>query len=349
MRRFPSGEIRIQPRNVRRQGITLRVTRLRVRILQVAAAVFVAFVVANGFLLPGVLRTEMRRSGPARLAEERGRLGEALRRSVVSAQGLTGRLEDLERKMEGIRLGYRLRDAAAVPSPRPRPEVARSGETMLAALLRQSNLLTTDLEQRVGPLETRLAAAEAFEQARPGVARLVPAASPLKGALWVLTARFGPRQDPFTRAVAFHPGLDLAAAKGATVRSPADGVVSFSAVISNRSAPEWRRLGRVVAIRHGDSWLTILGHLDSAAVVVGQRLRRGDRVGQVGESGWSAGPLLHYEVRALERGVWRAVDPWPLLLDEDLADEGIAPPSLPLTGPSTRRPRPADVPSFLTR
>jgi murein DD-endopeptidase MepM/ murein hydrolase activator NlpD len=311
----------------------------------VGAAAFVLFVVANGFIAPGVIRTELHRAGPARLAEERGRLGEALRRSVLSAQGLSRRLDDLDRKMEGIRLGYRL-SAMAVDVRPPSPEdEPRAGETMLDALLRQSTRLTADLQDRIVPLEARLSAAEAFELERPGVARFVPAASPLKGSLWVLTSRFGPRQDPFTRSVAFHPGVDLAAEKGVAVRSPADGVVSYAGTIANRSAPDWRRLGRVVAIRHGDAWLTLFGHLDSTIVSVGQRVSRGDLLGHVGESGWSAGPLLHYEVRALDRGIWRAVDPWPLLLDEDLVDEGIAPPVLPLA----RRLRAVDVPSFLAR
>ena len=66
---------------------------------------------------------------------------------------------------------------------------------------------------------------------------------PLRGSMWVLTARFGPRVDPFTRNRSFHAGIDMAAAVGETVRSPADGVVTFSGFVPDREGPDWRRLG----------------------------------------------------------------------------------------------------------
>ena len=78
---------------------------------------------------------------------------------------------------------------------------------------------------------------------------------------------------------------------------------------------------------------------------VGQRVGRGEIVGRVGDSGWCASPLLHYGVRVNEGGSWKAVDPWPLLLDEDLVDEGIAP-AAPNGG---RRLRPSEMPAIFVR
>ena len=79
-------------------------------------------------------------------------------------------------------------------------------------------------------------------------------------------------------------------------------------------------------VRHGEQWLSLFGHLQKASVVAGQKVSRGDALGTVGTSGWSVNSLLHYELRRFSGDRWRAVDPWPLLLDEVLIDEGIAAP-----------------------
>jgi murein DD-endopeptidase MepM/ murein hydrolase activator NlpD len=343
--RIASGEFRIQPRNVRSQGFTIRVSRGRIRVFQATALLFGAFVGVNLFLAPRVVRTELLRAGPAELASERGRLGEALRRSVASAQALARRLDDLDRRMEGVRLGYQLPIERGPKPPLLAETAPRPGETMIDALMRQSSRLTGDLGRRVGPLEEQLEAAETWERAHPAAASFVPASSPLRGTLWVLTSRYGIRHDPFTRSLNFHAGIDLAAEKGTPVKAPAEGVVTFSGTVSEKLPPDWRRLGRVVVIRHGQRWLSILGHLDATSVAVGQHVGRGEVVGRVGDSGWCASPLLHYGVRVNDGGAWKAVDPWPLLLDEDLVDEGIAPPA-PSNG---RRLRASDLPAIFVR
>jgi murein DD-endopeptidase MepM/ murein hydrolase activator NlpD len=104
-----------------------------------------------------------------------------------------------------------------------------------------------------------------------------------------LTGSFGERMDPFSGEGAFHTGVDISSQYGDSVRVSADGVVI--------EADERAGYGRLVVVDHGFGLTTYYGHLSSLHVLVGQQLRRGDSVGNVGVSGRSTGPHVHYEVR----------------------------------------------------
>jgi murein DD-endopeptidase MepM/ murein hydrolase activator NlpD len=104
-----------------------------------------------------------------------------------------------------------------------------------------------------------------------------------------LTGTFGERMDPFSGEGAFHTGVDISSQYGDGVRVTADGVVI--------EAGDHAGYGRLVVVDHGFGLTTWYGHLSSFNVTVGQQLRRGDTVGNVGVSGRSTGPHVHYEVR----------------------------------------------------
>jgi murein DD-endopeptidase MepM/ murein hydrolase activator NlpD len=104
-----------------------------------------------------------------------------------------------------------------------------------------------------------------------------------------LTGHFGERMDPFSGEGAFHTGVDISSQYGDAVRVSADGVVI--------EAGERGGYGRLVVVDHGFGVSTYYGHLSSFNVLVGQQLRRGDTIGNVGVSGRSTGPHVHYEVR----------------------------------------------------
>lgn len=104
-----------------------------------------------------------------------------------------------------------------------------------------------------------------------------------------ITSSFGERQDPFNGEGAFHAGIDIAAPFGTPVRAPADGVV-LKAGLGNG-------YGREILIDHGNGIDTLYGHLSGFAVTTGERVRRGQVIGYLGDSGRSTGPHLHYEVR----------------------------------------------------
>ena len=104
-----------------------------------------------------------------------------------------------------------------------------------------------------------------------------------------LTGTFGERMDPFSGEGAFHTGVDIAGQYGDSVRVAADGMVV--------EAGEHPGYGRLVIVDHGFGITTYYGHLSSLHVQVGQQLKRGESVGNVGVSGRSTGPHVHYEVR----------------------------------------------------
>ena len=103
-----------------------------------------------------------------------------------------------------------------------------------------------------------------------------------------ITSSFGYRTSPFGRQREFHRGLDIKANVGASVRAPAEGVVT---------SVEWNAgYGRIVSINHGYGLVTRYAHVGKSYVSPGQRVRTGDRIAAVGMTGRTTGPHLHYEV-----------------------------------------------------
>jgi murein DD-endopeptidase MepM/ murein hydrolase activator NlpD len=125
----------------------------------------------------------------------------------------------------------------------------------------------------------------------------VPSICPVPVGSFVLTSPFGNRVSPFTNTSDFHAGIDLAAREGVPVLATGDGRVVFAGRFPLRRNVRWWRYGNVVVLAHGDRFLTIYAHLAEIAVRRGQRVRRGEQLGTVGNTGWSTSPHLHYEVR----------------------------------------------------
>ncbi len=130
------------------------------------------------------------------------------------------------------------------------------------------------------------------------LASATPDGWPTKG--W-LTSYFGMRSSPYTGRRKMHEGLDIAANTGTLVTATADGVV-----VKATTEPGF---GKVVMIDHGYGYRTIFGHNSKLLVKAGTRIRRGDRIAEVGNTGRSTGSHLHYEVRL--NGV--PIDPRKLL------------------------------------
>jgi len=103
-----------------------------------------------------------------------------------------------------------------------------------------------------------------------------------------LTANFGKRHDPFTNRLCTHYGIDIAAGRGTRVFAAADGVV--------KDVQRKYAFGKVVVIEHGYGFQTVYCHLNSFLVKPGQKVKRGDFIATVGNTGRSTGPHLHYEV-----------------------------------------------------
>ncbi len=119
-------------------------------------------------------------------------------------------------------------------------------------------------------------------------AQKAPFATPVKDA-FRFTSSFGFRRDPKTGGRRMHKGVDFAASLGTPLYATADGVVTHAGWQSG--------YGRLVKIQHEFGIETRYAHLSRLRVKVGQKVSRGDRIGDMGASGRVTGVHLHYEVR----------------------------------------------------
>lgn len=119
-------------------------------------------------------------------------------------------------------------------------------------------------------------------------AQKAPFANPVKNA-FRFTSQFGFRRDPKTGGRRMHSGVDFAAGSGTPLYATADGVVTHAGWQSG--------YGRLVKIKHDFGIETRYAHQSRIRVKVGQRVSRGQRIGDMGASGRVTGVHLHYEVR----------------------------------------------------
>ncbi|WP_367328580.1 M23 family metallopeptidase, partial [Lentimicrobium sp.] len=127
----------------------------------------------------------------------------------------------------------------------------------------------------------------------------IPAIQPVSNSdLRRIGSYFGYRTDPFYNVTKFHEGIDFTAPVGTDIYATGDGVVTK--VEYSRSG-----YGNCIVVNHGFGYETLYAHLSKMAVKKGQKVKRGQVIGFVGNTGKSTSPHLHYEVR---KG-GRAVDP----------------------------------------
>ena len=110
---------------------------------------------------------------------------------------------------------------------------------------------------------------------------------PLQGRRHI-TSNYGMRKDPFNGSLQFHAGVDFRANTGTTVMAALDGVVSVA-------GENWL-YGKYIIISHSNGYKTLYGHLNSFSVKQGDRVARGRKIGEVGSTGYSTGPHLHFGV-----------------------------------------------------
>jgi murein DD-endopeptidase MepM/ murein hydrolase activator NlpD len=116
---------------------------------------------------------------------------------------------------------------------------------------------------------------------------MLPNSNPISAAY--NSSSYGWRIDPFNGNKAFHEGLDFTANTGTPIRAAADGIVS--------AAEQSGAYGKLVKIEHGAGLETRYAHTSKILVKVGERVTKGQIVAEVGSTGRSTGPHLHYEIR----------------------------------------------------
>lgn len=109
----------------------------------------------------------------------------------------------------------------------------------------------------------------------------------------IIYSDFGDDRPRSGGRIAHHAGVDLSAPYGTAVHTVGDGQVVFSGW-GYHGSPLW---GLLVAIDHGEGWVTLYAHLSDATVQVGDRVRGGEEIGHIGTSGNATGPHVHLELR----------------------------------------------------
>lgn len=121
--------------------------------------------------------------------------------------------------------------------------------------------------------------------------KCIPAIQPISNKDLRRTASgYGFRIDPIYRTPKFHSGMDFSAKVGTEIYATGDGKVTYAA---------WKQgYGNCIIIDHGYGYQTLYGHMSKYNVRVGRKVKRGEVIGYVGNTGKSTGPHLHYEVIA---------------------------------------------------
>ncbi|MBI4455971.1 MAG: M23 family metallopeptidase [Acidobacteria bacterium] len=217
-----------------------------------------------------------------RLQAENGRLHSENRQFKTITGQLEGKLVSLEV------ISQRLKKMSGMDG---QPPVAAGvgGPLNLPAFLRPTDRLDY-LGDRVNDLAAEFRQLNDFYQRQNTLIAATPSIMPVRG---YTSGGFGFRLDPFNRTKDFHPGIDISAAYGNKIVATADGVVTFA-------GPRFG-YGKTVIIDHRFGMSTLFGHMSRVVVRPGQRIKRGDIIGYVGNSGRSTGPHLHYEVRLNDR------------------------------------------------
>jgi len=160
--------------------------------------------------------------------------------------------------------------------------------TNVVSALESLDLQIADRTQQLGVLEdfllNRRLQDEVHPEGRPVTAGYI-------------SSRYGNRTDPFTGRAAFHKGIDFAGREGNDIVAVASGVVVWS-------GPRYG-YGEMIEINHGNGYATRYAHNSTNLVAVGDTVKRGERIGHMGDTGRATGANLHFEV--LRNG--RAVDP----------------------------------------
>lgn len=208
---------------------------------------------------------------------------DAMAQKVGELQAKLVQLEAMSERVSGL-AGLRPEDARlpsqkALAGPKGGPYLPVS-PTMkeINAAIDAMNMRGDERSDVFTMIESRL-----FEQRMRSL--MVPSSAPVAGPI---SSGFGFRSDPFTGRTALHAGLDFPANVGTSIVAAAGGVVVASEVHPN--------YGNMVMIDHGNNLVTRYAHASKVLVKAGDLVKRGQLIAEVGSTGRSTGPHLHFEV-----------------------------------------------------
>ncbi len=221
-----------------------------------------------------------------------------LKQQYLVLQERTGKLQqqmtELEKRDNEV---YRtIFEANPVPDSVRLKEMAQQKEIDLVMSMNSSEL-ENDITNTINNVALRMAYQEksfneisSFIKNKEQLLAATPAIQPVSNAdLKRIASGFGYRIDPVYKTVKFHAGLDFTAPQGTPIYATANGVVRTAGNLGNG-------FGNHVVISHGYGYETLYGHMFRLKVRNGARVKRGEIIGWVGNTGKSTGPHCHYEV-----------------------------------------------------
>jgi len=213
---------------------------------------------------------------------------DAMAEKVGDLQAKLMRLEAVSERVAGM-AGMKPEDLKQIEAE---PKGAAGGPLVSLQEARPSTRTLEELNQQMGSLQSTserntdvftLIESRLFEKRLEAL--MVPSSAPVNGPIG---SGFGFRTDPFTHRPALHTGLDFPADPGTAIMAAAGGVVM--------SAGPHPQYGQLVELDHGNGLLTRYAHTSRMLVKQGDLVKRGQKIAEVGSTGRSTGPHLHFEV-----------------------------------------------------
>ena len=319
----PLFELQYHPSDIRKNVRYFFLASKHVTYGAAGLALFLLFLGFAAMVAPGVIADSLAARRYQALVPQRAPLGAHLETLTEKLALLEQESDAARLELEKIYLAYGLSTDNSIGQG-GYPFAAKTvPDSIYANTIRRGNELEARIEEQLAVLGIFLDEVRSFESAFDDQVRTTPSICPLRGDGFVLTSPFGSRRSPFTKEVDFHNGIDLAAATGTPIHAPADATVVFAGRVPEKRNIGWWRYGNLVALNHGDRFITLFAHCDTLTVKKGDRVRQGDVIGTVGNTGWSTSPHLHYEVRRIneETGAEIPKDPRIYILDHRWRDE----------------------------
>lgn len=262
------------------------------KVLRVLIAVSTVFFLTTLYVVYDYASIKRDRAELLRLRKQTAEQSQHIKDLAVKVDEFADRLEDLKQFDKKLRILAKYQVGKDKKQPLgiggPSNEQIRLSELLdqdqekIITGMRQS---LDQLNDDAGSREISFNELLKFLREQKSILAATPSIWPVRG--WI-TSEFGSRDNPFGVGDEFHKGVDIATRKGKEILAPADGLV----VDTGYRAAD----GNFIMIDHGHGFSTYYAHLSNIAVKKGLRVRRGDLIGQVGDTGRSTGPHLHYGV-----------------------------------------------------
>lgn len=267
-------------------------TPLRVKLLRVLGFISAALVTA--IIIVSVAYRYFPSTNEKLLIKENDRLRQQFLVLDEKTQKLEQQMVELEKRDNEV---YRtIFEANPVPDSIRLKEMEQQKEITLVMSM-SGGELENSITNSINNLAKRMAYQEKsftditnFIKNKEELLASTPAIQPVSNSdLKRVASGFGYRIDPVYKTVKFHAGLDFTAPQGTPIYATANGVVRTAGNLGNG-------FGNHVVINHGYGYETLYGHMFRIKVKSGTRVKRGEIIGWVGNTGKSTGPHCHYEV-----------------------------------------------------